>query len=246
MRVTAYEIRSAFWRSDMPLRIAHLSDLHNQRSRGVLESIKSIAPDVIAITGDFFEGSVSTSPRSLDLLRELLKVSPVYFSLGNHEYEVTAEEKEALRAMGVTLLDNSYEDVDGIRFGGLTSSYLLDLQTKSSVFRTAPPPKPDLTWLTDFEDTDSFKILLCHHPEYYAEYLRERRADVVLSGHAHGGQIEIAGRGVIAPGQGLFPKYTWGVHENRLVISRGLANTFPLVPRLGNEREIVVLTIRKP
>ncbi len=246
MKVTSYEIKTAAWKRETPLRIVHLSDLHNKNTKGILSAVRSFAPEIIVITGDYFEGSVERSPRSHALLSKLVSVAPVYFSLGNHEYDVTELEKHAIRRLGVHLLDNSFEDTRDFRIGGLTSAYLQEKGMRSSIFRTTPPPKPGLEWMSSFEDTDSFKLLLCHHPEYYAQYLRERNFDLVLSGHAHGGQIELFGQGIVAPGQGLFPKYTGGVHENRLVISRGLANTFPLVPRLGNEREIITLTVGNP
>ena len=67
--------------------------------------------------------------------------------------------------------------------------------------------------------------------------------DLTVSGHAHGGQWRFLGRGVYAPDQGLFPKYTSGLHENRLVISRGVANSVPLVPRFFNPCEVVTVTV---
>lgn len=101
-------------------------------------------------------------------------------------------------------------------------------------------PRPDLGWLKDFEQQDGFKILLCHHPEYRDRYLKDMKIDLILSGHAHGGQIRIAGQGLFAPGQGLLPKYTAGMHGN-MIISRGLSNTASFIPRLGNPTEIVYL-----
>jgi predicted MPP superfamily phosphohydrolase len=92
--------------------------------------------------------------------------------------------------------------------------------------------------LDAFSSVEGFKLLLCHHPEYYPRYIRERDIDLTLSGHAHGGQWQIVGRGIFAPGQGLFPRYTGGVYEGRLVVSRGLTNTVS-VPRFGNPTELV-------
>jgi predicted MPP superfamily phosphohydrolase len=81
---------------------------------------------------------------------------------------------------------------------------------------------------------------LCHHPEYRDKYLKDRSIDLILSGHAHGGQIRLLGRGLYAPGQGIFPKYTSGIHAN-MIISRGLSNTAGFIPRLFNPREIVYI-----
>ena len=100
--------------------------------------------------------------------------------------------------------------------------------------------EPDIGWLEEFERQPGYRILLCHHPEYYPRFLKGRDIDLILSGHAHGGQWRIGRQGIFAPSQGLFPRLTEGVHDGRLVISRGLANRTP-VPRLNNPPEIVYI-----
>ena len=85
-------------------------------------------------------------------------------------------------------------------------------------------------------------MLLCHHPEYYKKYLYNKDIDLIVSGHAHGGQWRIFGRGVFAPGQGLFPKYTSGVHDGRLVISKGIKPS-GRIPRIFNTPEVVIVEI---
>ena len=77
--------------------------------------------------------------------------------------------------------------------------------------------------------------------------LKDRKIDLVLSGHAHGGQIRVMGQGIFSPGQGLFPKYTAGIHRGKygsMVISRGLSNPYSYVPRLGNPCEVVYVEMR--
>ena len=103
-------------------------------------------------------------------------------------------------------------------------------------------PPPDLRWLERFSAFQGFKLLLCHHPEYYPVYIKPLDIDIILSGHAHGGQWRLFGRGVFAPGQGLFPALTSGVYDNRLVVSRGLANTAG-VPRIFNPTELVIVKL---
>jgi predicted MPP superfamily phosphohydrolase len=97
--------------------------------------------------------------------------------------------------------------------------------------------------MEDFASLPGYKLLMSHHPEYYARYLRPYDIDLIVSGHAHGGQWRIFGRGVYAPDQGLFPAYTSGLHEGRLIISRGVANSVPLVPRFFNPCEVVTVTV---
>ena len=105
------------------------------------------------------------------------------------------------------------------------------------------------TWLAEFEKQDGYRILLSHHPEYWSlrePWLSEKRIDLVLSGHAHGGQWRVMGCGLYAPGQGWMPKFTSGVYEGEygsMIVSRGLANTAG-VPRLFNEPEIVYVEVR--
>ena len=102
---------------------------------------------------------------------------------------------------------------------------------------------PKLSWLKSFEAEPGYKILLCHHPEYFPLYLRDRDIDLVLSGHAHGGQIRIFNHGLFAPGQGIWPQYTAGMHEGKMIISTGLANTGGLIPRINNDTELVVIKL---
>ena len=115
--------------------------------------------------------------------------------------------------------------------------------------------KPELDWIPAFVAEEGYHILLSHHPEYYP--LIPEGVDLCLSGHAHGGQWNIYNpfekredggrgrwRGVFAPGQGLWPRYTSGVYMEpglgRLIVSRGLANTAG-VPRIFNPCEVVVV-----
>jgi predicted MPP superfamily phosphohydrolase len=86
------------------------------------------------------------------------------------------------------------------------------------------------------------KILLCHHPEYYERYLKDKSIDLTVSGHAHGGQWRFFGKGVFAPGQGIFPRYTSGVYDGKLVVSRGLKPA-RIIPRFFNAPEVVIIDI---
>jgi predicted MPP superfamily phosphohydrolase len=99
---------------------------------------------------------------------------------------------------------------------------------------------PDLEFLEAFSRLSEPKVLLCHHPEYYEPYVKNLPIELTLSGHAHGGQWRFFGRGVYAPGQGLFPKYTSGIHDGRFIISRGLKRTL-IPPRIFNPTEIVII-----
>ena len=116
---------------------------------------------------------------------------------------------------------------------------------------------PSVSWLEQFSQLSGYKVLLSHHPEYFdlidsvhvaPEAPAEPTApsvpstpsvDLLLCGHTHGGQWRLFNRGLFAPGQGFFPKYSKGVY-GRMVISAGLTNT-TWVPRINNPTEIVYI-----
>ena len=146
------------------------------------------------------------------------------------EKSYDAESMKRLADTGVCFLDDGFTLSHGLAIAGLCSGLI----NEGGV--------PKLDFLSDFCACDAPKILLCHHPEYYKKYLKDMDIDLIVSGHAHGGQWRFFGRGVFAPGQGLFPKYTSGIHDNKLVISRGLKKS-GTIPRIFNSPEIVKINI---
>ena len=158
-------------------------------------------------------------------------------------------------------------DGKDIVLGGLTSAYVTDYRCsveghrrsvdaqnapqtdfvrypkKESIeglkgLRTASECVPDTSWLERFTAVPGLHVLMSHHPEYLP--LVPKTVDLMLSGHAHGGQWRIFNHGMFAPGQGWWPKWTKGVYEGRLVVSAGLANTAH-VPRIFNPTEVVFI-----
>ena len=259
MQKTEYEIPSP-----VNCTIALVTDLHEYDPEPVLEILRDEKPDVIAVAGDTLERhhrgeNLDKGDRSLasclicagiqaaealgallhlesrevqtenayHFFREAGKIAPVVLSRGNHELFLTPEDRAVMAEVGVTLLDNESAEIGGILFGGLTSRQVTgDLDT---------------AFLETFSVSPKYKVLLCHHPEYYPQ-LSRYPIDLILSGHCHGGQIRILGRGIFAPGQGLLPKYHHGVYDGRLVVSAGCANTAP-IPRWGNEPEVVIVRL---
>ena len=238
MKCTSYTIRTSVER---PLKIALCSDLHDNRYRRAMELLKEHTPDLIAIPGDIGEDERKLKARGLAFMRECASLAPTVYALGNHDklYNSRAETADFIRNSGVILLDD--EDIlwQNIWIGGLTTGF----RNRKREGYFIPAPTPNLEWLDNvFCQRKGFKILLSHHPEYYEPYFRQRDIQLVLSGHAHGGHWQFRGRGVLAPGQGLFPRYTYGVHDNRLVISRGMGD-HTIIPRIGNPREIVMIEL---
>jgi predicted MPP superfamily phosphohydrolase len=249
---------------NLPLeRLAVASDLHNHPYEAVLSSLRERRPQLIAIPGDLVQ-SVQPSNRELvtleqknvlPFLEECAKIAPTFYSLGNHEWMLCQEDLDLLRSTGAVLLDSAYATLTlaGRRLviGGLTSVAVTSCRVHRHSLGEDAPRYPRMNryyhfrnprryWLQRFEATPGYHILLSHHPEYYPLHLAHRPIELILSGHAHGGQWRVFGRGVFCPGQGLFPPFTQGVVDNRLVISRGLAN-HSWVPRLNNPPELVYL-----
>lgn len=245
--------RTVYKLADTPLgrhmRIALVSDLHAGAPDATVRALRYLAPQMILLAGDILESLDGTrdavNKRAFDVFKSCAEIAPTFYCTGNHEdggvrsqsrkwrrgegkkREYTRESIDAIRASGVTLLLDSYVEHGGIAIGGLCSGLILK------------GGEPDLEFLRSFSRLDCPKLLICHHPEYYPKYIKDLPVDIIVSGHAHGGQWRIFGRGVYAPGQGLFPKYTSGVHDGRLVISRGLKKG--IIPRFFNRKEIVII-----
>ena len=238
-------------------RAAVVADLHDARFDTILNSLRRIEPDLILVPGDLTENLTTESDKTtirpgLDFLAGAVRIAPTFYAWGNHETgaghvnlsklaatpvpqnPIQPHWMQVIRSSGAVLLDQDYTVYHGLVLGGLRSGLL------------NPGRIPDTAWLDGFCHTPGYRILLCHQPEYFDRYLRNYPIDLIVSGHAHGGQWRLFGRGIFAPDQGLFPKYTSGVHEGRLVISRGLCNTVAPIPRLFNPKELVVIEVQKP
>lgn len=241
MHISEYKIKAPVNRD---LRAAFIADTHDRPYKKIVDKIRSHNVDLILCTGDIIYGHDDTVKRSFEMFKELVSIAPVFMSLGNHEGDAVKKVRDFCKENGVTLLENDYTEFEGIKIGGLTSGLIVnDAPVEEHHFEMTPPP--NLDWLASFAELEGFKLLLNHHPEYFPVYIRELDIDLTLSGHAHGGQFRFFGRGFIAPGQGFFPKYTSGMYENKLIVSRGLANSSPPIPRLFNSTELIFIEFCK-
>ena len=213
---------------------------------------------------------VQSEKNVLPFLSECAQIAPTYMSLGNHEVMLNQDDFELIAQTGVELLDNRFVKTDKYVIGGLTSAYVSryrrELEEMEAGEKAAEGtkagryliPKPfwrprmqesDYAWIDTFVKVPRYRILLSHHPEYWCleePMLGNRNIDLVLSGHAHGGQFRLFGQGFFAPGQGWFPKYTSGIHRGkygRMIISKGMANTVRIAPRLFNPTEVVYIEV---
>lgn len=216
---------------------AFVSDLHDAQNQPILDTIAALSPDAVLVGGDFIHNN-AVCERGFAFLQASAARWPTFCSVGNHERSYQGDLSAQVSATGAMLLDNDAQSFRGIWLGGLSSGFLYG-GSQGNRRRT---PAPDLEWAREFSRLAGYKLLLCHHPEYYERYLRALPIDLILSGHAHGGQWRIGGQGVFAPGQGLFPRYTCGRYDGRLIVSRGIGNRAP-VPRLFNPPEVVILRL---
>lgn len=212
------------------LRFAVASDLHSDSFDDVLEEFSCC--DAVLIPGDLVDRHRRNNENALRFLQTVPEIVPVFYSIGNHENKFKDREDylKKVAESRVTLLDNESTDFYGVRIGGLSSTL---------------SKEPDSAFLDRFEQEDGYRLLLCHHPEMYRDYVSGRNIDLTLCGHAHGGQIQFFGRGLYAPGQGLFPKLTHGLHDGgKMLISRGMTNgAKPRVPRINNPCELIILNL---
>ncbi len=238
-RITRYTVASP--RIAEVLRIAVVADLHNRPWEDVRDAIEREAPNLILLPGDLFDARGKTS-RAEAFLAWAAAFRPTFFSLGNHDVRALgmAEILRVSEHTGATLLQNTAVFFRGITLGGLATGYT----EASPQSRLRPPPPPDRDFLSRYEREEGFHLLLCHHPEYFDPYIAPHAGiELTLAGHAHGGQWSLGRRGLFAPGQGLFPRYTAGLYGGRLLVSRGLAMTRRYFLRIGNPRELLLLTL---
>ena len=250
MKLTEYKLQN----KNLPDKkvFALVSDLHSEKPEKVIRLLEKMNPDYILAPGDIFEVMDGTKDEKNEngfvFLSECTRIAPTFYSLGNHEMggtgswhamgntypkkekKMSARNAERLAETGVTFLNDSYVTVDGMAIFGLSSGFVREGCV------------PRLETMSEFLKCQCPKILLCHHPEYYEKYFMDSDIDLIVSGHAHGGQWRFFGRGFFAPGQGFFPKYTSGVHDEKLVIGRGLKK-YSTLPRLFNPPEVVKIEI---
>lgn len=232
-------------------KIVHISDLHNKDFKGKLKKkVRKINPDIILITGDLIDRRNTRVDIALDFAKQMVDIAPTYFVSGNHEEwsDRYQELREGLEKVGVHLMDDSYRVLSREK----EKIGLMGIADPAIELKEGEYPKEEsreyfqegLTKLSEKSNTN-FHILLSHRPEQFKVY-RDNNIDLVFSGHAHGGQIRIPFvGGLVAPNQGLFPKYTKGIYHEKItsmVVSRGLGNSlFPL--RVLNPPEVIVVTL---
>lgn len=232
-------------------RIAHISDLHNaemgEKNEKLLAMLRDAQPDIIAITGDLIDSRNTDIEVALQFAEEAAKIAPCYYVTGNHESRVSecVALKEGLRKREIVVLEDERLEID--RSGEIVALLGVDdpsFQTDYLFGDSITVMQRKLQELMNKED--AFTILLSHRPELFEPYTISG-VDLVLSGHAHGGQFRLPFvGGLVAPNQGLFPKYDAGLYTNEntsMIVSRGIGNSlFPF--RFNNRPEVILIELK--
>ncbi len=240
-----------------PFRAVVLADLHNKRygreNALLLNAIHELKPDAVLVAGDM----ITASPGGrldvgINCLQKLSEEYPVYYADGNHEHrlELYPEEygsmaqdyEKALQEMGIRRLVNEHTVLKGNGIAVYGSRIDREYYRR---FRVRRMEKEYLDKLLGEPSGEYYNILIAHNPDYFPQYA-DWGADLVLSGHVHGGLVRIpGGKGLVSPRVSFFPKYDGGIFregKSVMLLSRGLGNhTIPI--RLFNPGELLVIEL---
>ncbi|AMN34620.1 metallophosphoesterase [Clostridium perfringens] len=239
------------------INVVHLSDLHGKEFGKNNEKLKRLIlkekPDLVVATGDMIDSSLKNMEGAIDFLSDLSKRVKVVYISGNNEQRCKKAEYifESLKSKGVIVLRNeiitlSLNEVK-VNILGMFEKPKGDLHSSLKKINGSYAYEDFHKLFKSLESLEGLKIVLSHYPEIFEAEYSKYDFHIMFSGHAHGGQfrIPIVKRGLVAPGQGFFPKYTEGMHgnKNKLIISRGLGNSTKIT-RLFNRPEIVKVKIK--
>ena len=249
MKTIRYNVKTD--KLDESIRIVFISDLHNcfygdTKQSKLIREVKNSSPDIVVFGGDVIDAYGGTK-YALHLISELSKEYPCVYTPGNHEEMRDDKEEfyEEVRKLCPLLL-GEYREI---------SVKGQDIRIYGALDDTAwGKKKTQLEECFDTLDDSCYNILLAHQPEQIDSYRNSgtgRQFDLILSGHAHGGQWrlpKLLDQGLYAPDQGILPDYTTGMYEygsTTHIISRGLARPLRMIfiPRIFNRPELSVITI---
>ena len=231
-------------------RIAQVSDLHNARmgddNEKLLALLRDAGPDIIVITGDLVDSRNTDTGAALRFAGAAMQIAPCYYVTGNHEARIAeyGDLKTGLEAAGVIVLEN-----EGMELERNGQSIMLTGADDPS-FQTDYLTGDSAAVMSGVLDSlivhDAYTILLSHRPELFETYAASG-VDLVFTGHAHGGQFRLPFiGGVVAPNQGLFPKYDSGLYtqgNTNMLVSRGIGNS--IIPfRFNNRPEIILVELQ--
>lgn len=253
LEINKFNVKSKYIPTEFDnFRIVQVSDLHNaefgKNNEKLLAMLKQTDADIIVITGDLIDSRNTKVDVAVSFAEKATKIAPTYYINGNHEARVPEEYerlKQGLDEAGVTILENDSIDIT-IGDKAITLIGINDSSFRMELVDDTMMQNVSHQLMSVVPDNDNYKILLAHKPHYFDAYANQ--VDLVLSGHAHGGQFKIPFiGGLVAPGQGFFPEYYTGsyIKENtEMIVSRGIGNS--IIPfRINNKSEIIIAELTK-
>lgn len=227
------------------IKIALVTDLHScnygENQYKLIDVIKSQEPDIVLLGGDIVD-DVIPRKKSIEFLERVSSMYPCYYVSGNHEFWSNDIDgiKNIISGYGINILEGD-TDILNINGNDINICGIDDPEVGESIFYE------QLKNCNVQSNNGNYTVLLTHRPELIDKY-NEYNFDLILSGHAHGGQwrIPFILNGLIAPNQGLFPKYAGGLYkfeDNNMIVSRGLARESTIIPRIFNRPELVIIDI---
>lgn len=253
--------------TDAGFKMVVISDLHDHEfgkdNEKLIRCVKEQDPEMIILDGDMLNEDSKSDRVPVRRVKGLAEIAPVYYALGNHEldYIGAAEGKKMqkhpedsglvkdLTDAGACVLEEGYRDVEiggcKVRIGGMYE-YAFALDGDNSAENLTGDVRD---FLEEFQNTDRYKIMLCHRPDsfVFGDASDYWKIDLVISGHDHGGQVVIPFKGGLYGGdQGWFPPYVHGLYRTgriRLFVTSGLSSEKQKLPRWNNRPEIAVLNV---
>lgn len=243
IKVVKYDIKSD--KVTDTIKIALITDLHScdygENQEKLLSSLYFQEPDIILLGGDIVDDKL-TQNKAREFLSVVSEKYQCFYVSGNHEYWSGDIDniKKMIKNYGIQVLEG--ESITIEKNG-----------QKIDIFGIDDPEVGErefdqqLKKCGDNINNSVFSILLSHRPEFIESY-EKYEFDLILSGHAHGGQWRIPGvlNGLLAPNQGFFPKYAGGFYQldnTSMIVSRGLAKESTRIPRIFNRPEIVIVNV---
>lgn len=233
-----------------PVRIVLITDLHScsygKGQRELIDAIHAQKPDIILLGGDICDDKLPHRNTEL-VLRAIADKYPCYYVTGNHEYWSREIEKilKIFESYNVPVLEGSFDTIDvrgqKLNICGISDPDILKYTDKNYSITE------QLKDAAVASENGNYSILLAHRPELIDSYLNYD-FDLILAGHAHGGQWRLPGiiNGLFAPNQGFFPRYAGGKYrfdDSYMIVSRGLARESTRIPRIFNRPELVVIDL---
>ena len=248
MKIQHYSLESE--KLTAPVRIVLITDLHScsygKGQRELIDAIHAQKPDIILLGGDICDDKLPHRNTEL-VLRAIADKYPCYYVTGNHEYWSREIEKilKIFESYNVPVLEGSFDTIDvrgqKLNICGISDPDILKYTDKNYSITE------QLKDAAVASENGNYSILLAHRPELIDSYLNYD-FDLILAGHAHGGQWRLPGiiNGLFAPNQGFFPRYAGGKYrfdDSYMIVSRGLARESTRIPRIFNRPELVVIDL---